>query len=136
MAKLKLLVPALFLFVAACAGLPFGIGSGLTAEEEAALTANDKLYALVEEADGVLTQVEKYVSQPRCLAGQSVACSDVKVVAVLRDAVAPVDEALDALEAARAAGTDPLANAATLRVALGALERRLVRNGINPEGTP
>lgn len=104
--------------------------TGLTPEEEAALTPLDKANALVTSVGVVVDIVRNYVEQPRCVGGQTIACSDPEVVATIKTLLRPVRDALVTLQATIGAGLNPVEGAATLRRLLATLEQELIRRGI------
>lgn len=104
---------AILLFVAFVAGC----GVGLTTEEEAALTPDQKIFKLANEANIAFAPAVAYALQPKCTATNVIACHDpgvVKIFLRLRE------EANAALKVARA---DP--DLAAVSVLTGVVRRVL-----------
>ena len=94
-----------------------GCGVGLTKEEEAALTPEQKIFKLANEANIAFTPAVAYALQPKCTATNVIGCHDpgvVKIFLRLRE------EANAALKVARA---DP--DLAAVSVLTGVVRRVL-----------
>ena len=106
--------------ISACAG-------GLTKEETAALTPEQKIFKLANEVNIAFEPAVAYAVQPKCTATVVVACHDARVVKVL---LRLREEATAALTVARgqpdAAGAAVLATA--VRRILAALQRELLKS--------
>lgn len=101
-------------------------GGGLTKEEAAALTPEQKIFKLSNEINIAFEPAVAYAMQPRCTATVVVACHDAKIVRVMLQLR---EEATTALLAARAqpdaAGAAVLATA--VRRILAALQAQLLK---------
>ena len=101
-------------------------GGGLTKEEAAALTPEQKIFKLSNEVNIAFEPAVAYAMQPRCTATVVVACHDAKIVRVMLQLR---EEATIALAAARAqpdaAGAAVLATA--VRRILAELQAQLLK---------
>jgi hypothetical protein len=94
-----------------------GCGAGLTAEEEAALTPEQKIFKLANEVNIAFEPAVAYAQQPKCTATMVVACHDPNVVKIF---LRLREEANAAFKVARA---DP--DLAAVSVATGVVRRIL-----------
>lgn len=114
---------AAVLFVAA---LLAACNGGLTQEEEAALTPEQRIYKLANEVNIAFEPAVAYAQQPKCTATRAVACHDPGVVRVFLRLREEANAALDTARANPDTAAISVATAAVRRI-LAELQTELLK---------